>query len=83
MTKEEVKPSNINQVTDEQLFEMYKNHPDEGTRMTAFLEMARRVGMESVYMATACAGVRRHTYMMKVGIAATFQTCRLSGRQRG
>ena len=72
----------INQVTDEQLFEMYENHPDEGTRMTAFLEMARRIDMVSVYMATACAGIRRHTYMMKVGIVATFQTIKLQRQEQ-
>ena len=79
MTKD---AQSINQVTDEQLFEMYENHPDEGTRMTAFLEMARRVGMVSVYMATACAGIRRHTYTMKVGIVAAFQTIKLQRQEQ-
>ena len=73
----------INQVTDEELFEMYKNHPDEGTRMTAFLEMARRVGMERMYMAKACTCIRRNIHAIKVSIVATFQTRRLSGQQRG
>lgn len=73
----------INQLTDEQLFEMYKNHPDEGTRMTACLEMARRVGMVRAYIMTPRRGNRRDLRAMEVGIAATFQTCRLSGQQRG
>ena len=69
----------INQLTDEQLFEMYENHPDEGTRMTAFLEMARRVGMEKMYMAKACTCIRRNIHVMKVSIVATFQTLKLQG----
>lgn len=79
MTKD---AQSINQVTDEQLFEMYKNHPDEGIRMTAFLEMARRVGMERVYIMMPRTGNRRDLRAMEAGIVATFQTLKLQRQEQ-
>ena len=71
----------INQVTDEQLFGMYKSHPDEGTRMTAFLEMARRIGMARAYIMTPRTCNRRDIRAMEVGIVATFQTIKLQRQE--
>lgn len=65
--------TNINQLTDAQLYEAYKTHADEGMRKTALVEIARRVGMERRLLEDN----RKQRYTPETAVVSVFRVFRL------
>lgn len=82
MTEEEVKPSNINQLTDEELYTLYKKKDCSADSTMALIEMARRVEMKRDLIDTFSRpkAVRRTA---EATVVSAFRTLRLGEVKRG